>query len=143
MSNLKDKIALVVDDESAQVEFMSAILDDNEMKTISAGNGKEAMEKVKETKPDVILLDLMMPEQSGMKFFNELKKFDEYKDIPIIIVSGASKVTEVDIKSIIYDKNFADRKRKAFGIDAAPDAFIEKPVDPSQLVETIRKFLTG
>jgi CheY-like chemotaxis protein len=64
MSDLEGKIALVVDDEQAQVEFVSAILDDQKMKTLSASNGKEAMERIKEAKPDIILLDLLMPEES-------------------------------------------------------------------------------
>jgi CheY-like chemotaxis protein len=143
MSDLESKVALVVDDEQAQVEFVSAILDDQKMKTITASNGKEAMQKVTETKPDVILLDLMMPEESGMKFFNKLKQNKEYEDIPVIVVSGASRVTGVDLKSIIYEKEFAERKKKVFGIDAAPDAYLEKPVDPAKLVEIIVEFLSS
>jgi CheY-like chemotaxis protein len=78
-----------------------------------------------------------------MKFFHKLKKEEEYKDIPVIIVSGASQVTGVDLKSIIYDKDFTERKEKVFGIDAAPDAFLEKPVEPESLIETIRKYLSS
>jgi len=143
MSDLESKVALVVDDEPAQVEFVSAILDDQKMKTITASNGKEAMQKITETKPDVILLDLMMPEESGMKFFNQLKKNKDYEDIPVIVVSGASQKTGVDLKSMIYEEEFAKRKKKAFGIDAKPDAYIEKPVDPTKLVEIIREFLSS
>ena len=142
MSELESKIALVVDDEPAQVEYVSAILDDQKMKTITASNGKEAMQKVTETKPDVILLDLLMPEESGMKFFNQLKKNKDYKDIPVIVVSGASQKTGVDLKSIIYEEEFAERKKKVFGIDATPDAYLEKPVDPAKLVEMIKGFLS-
>lgn len=142
MSDLEGKIALVVDDEPAQVAFVSAILDDQKMETISARNGKEAMEKIEETKPDVILLDLLMPEESGMKFFNKLKKNEDYQNIPVIVVSGSSHQTGVDIKSLIYNEKFAERKRKIFGTDAAPDAYLEKPVDPAKLVETIKEFLS-
>ncbi len=140
MSSLINKVALVVDDETSQIEYISAILDDHGMKAITASDGKEAMEQIKEIKPDVITLDLMMPEQSGMKFFSKLKQEEDCKDIPVIIVSGASKVTGVDLKSIIYNKNFTDRKRKVFGVDVAPDAYLEKPVDPEKLIELIKKF---
>lgn len=143
MSDLESKVALVVDDEPAQVEFLSAILDDQKMKAITASNGKEAMQKITETKPDVILLDLMMPEESGMKFFNQLKKNKDYEDIPVIVVSGASQKTGVDLKSMIYEEEFAERKKKVFGIDAKPDAYIEKPVDPTKLVEIIKEFLSS
>jgi CheY-like chemotaxis protein len=141
MGDLKGKLALVVDDESETRDFLSAILDDSQMKIMTAGNGIEAMQKVREAKPDVITLDLMMPGQSGMKFFNELKSQDEYKSIPVVIVSGASKVTGVDMKAFIYDQEFAERKKKVLGIEAKPDAFIEKPVDPETLIEAIKKTL--
>ena len=142
MGNLRDKLALVVDDESENIEYISAILDDHQMKTMSATNGKEALKKVEETKPDVILLDLLMPEQSGMLFFNELKKNENYRNIPVIIVSGASKVTGVDMKAFIYDEEFSERKKKITGIDAKPEAYVEKPVDPKRLIETIEKFVS-
>lgn len=141
MGNLNGKLALVVDDEPENIDYISAILDDHQMKTMSANTGKEALKKVKEKTPDIILLDLMMPEQSGMGFFNELKENEQYKNIPVIIVSGTSKVTGVDMKAFIYDKEFSERKKKITGIDAKPEAYVEKPVDPARLVETIQRLL--
>jgi len=131
-----------VDDELAQREYVSAILDDHKMNTVRACNGIEAMDKLNDIKPDVILLDLMMPEESGMKFFNKVKQNEEFKDIPVIIISGSSQLTGVDLKSLIFDEKFAERKKKVFGIDAAPNAYLDKPVDPSQLVATIEKYLS-
>ena len=141
MGDLKGRLVLVVDDEPEDIDYISAILDDHQMRTTSASNGKEAMRKVQETKPDIILLDLMMPKQSGLGFFNELKKSEAYKDIPVIVVSGASKATGVDMKSFVYDKELSERKRKVVGIDAKPEAYVEKPVDPEKLIEAIQKFL--
>jgi CheY-like chemotaxis protein len=141
MGDLKDRLALVVDDDPEVIDYISAILDDHQMKTMSATNAKEAMKRVQETRPDIILLDLMMPKQSGLGFFNELKKNEEYKDIPVIVVSGASKVTGVDMKSFIYDKEISERKQKVMGIDAKPEAYVEKPVDPEKLIAEIQKFL--
>lgn len=139
MGDLKDRLVLVVDDEPETIDYISAILDDHQMKTMSASNGKEAMKRVKETKPDIILLDLMMPKQTGLGFFNELKKNEEYRDIPVIVVSGASKVTGVDMKAFVYDKEFSERKQKITGIDAKPEAYVEKPVDPEKLIEALQK----
>ena len=138
---LKDRLVLVVDDDPEVIDYISAILDDHQMKTMSANSGKEAMKRVQETRPDVILLDLLMPKQSGLGFFNDLKKNEAYKDIPVIVVSGASKVTGVDVKSFIYDKEISERKQKVMGIDAKPEAYIEKPVDPEKLIAEIQKFL--
>jgi CheY-like chemotaxis protein len=141
MGDLKDRLVLVVDDDPEVIDYISAILDDHQMKTMSANNAKEAIKRVQETRPDIILLDLMMPKQSGLGFFNELKKNEEYKDIPVIVVSGASKVTGVDMKSFIYDKEISERKQKVMGIDAKPEAYVEKPVDPEKLIAEIQKFL--
>ncbi len=141
MGDLKDRLVLVVDDDPEVIDYISAILEDHQMKTMSATNGKEAIKTVQETRPDIILLDLMMPKQSGLGFFNELKKNEEYKDIPVIVVSGASKVTGVDMKSFIYDKEISERKQKVMGIDAKPEAYVEKPVDPEKLIAEIQKFL--
>jgi two-component system KDP operon response regulator KdpE len=141
MGDLKDRLVLVVDDDPEVIDYISAILEDHQMKTMSANNGKEAMKRVQETRPDIILLDLMMSKQSGLGFFNELKKNEEYKDIPVIVVSGASKVTGVDMKSFIYNKEISERKQKVMGIDAKPEAYVEKPVDPEKLIAEIQKFL--
>ena len=141
MGDLKDRLVLVVDDDPEVIDYISAILDDHQMKAMSASNGKEAMKRVRQSKPDIILLDLMMPKQSGLGFFNELKKNELYKDIPVIVVSVASKVTGVDMKSYIYDKEFSEQKRKLVGTDAKPEAYVEKPVDPEKLIAAIQKFL--
>jgi two-component system KDP operon response regulator KdpE len=141
MGDLKDRLVLVVDDDPEVIDYISAILEDHQMKTMSANNAKEAIKRVQETRPDIILLDLMMSKQSGLGFFNELKKNEEYKDIPVIVVSGASKVTGVDMKSFIYNKEISERKQKVMGIDAKPEAYVEKPVDPEKLIAEIQKFL--
>ena len=143
MADYKGKLALVVDDESDIIDFMSQVLEDNGFKTCTAGNGKEALGKVREQKPDIVFLDLMMPEQSGMTFFHSLKKDDDYKDIPVIIVSGASEDAGVDMKAIIYDERVVQRKKELFGIDATPEAYIEKPVDPKELMATIEQILSA
>lgn len=141
MADFAGKLALVVDDERDNIDFVSQILEDQGFKTFSANDGKEAMEQVKRRKPDVIFLDLMMPGQSGMVFFNDLKKDRGTKDIPVIIVSGASKATGVDMKAFVYDEAKAERKKKVTGVDAKPDAYIEKPIDPAALVATVEKIL--
>ncbi|MBI5883027.1 MAG: response regulator [Elusimicrobia bacterium] len=141
MADFKGKRALVVDDEKDNIDFLSQILEDQGFDTSSARNGIEAMQRVKERKPDIIFLDLMMPGQSGIAFFHDLKKQRDYQSIPVIIVSGASKTTGVDMKSFIFDKAKAALKKKVTGIDAKPDAYIEKPVDPAVLVATVEKVL--
>ena len=62
--------------------------------------------------PDLILLDLMMPKKSGIKFLNEIKLNEAFRDIPIIVESGASKVTGVDMKHYLENNPFKERKDK-------------------------------
>jgi CheY-like chemotaxis protein len=142
MTDFTGKTALVVDDEPDAIDFMTEVLKDSGFETVSASNGREAMERVNERIPDVVFLDLMMPEQSGTAFFNDLKRKEGCQDIPVIIVSGASKVTGVDIKSFIYDETLAEKKKKLLGIDAKPNAYLEKPVDPERLIAVVKEVLS-
>lgn len=83
----KKKI-LVVDDENDVVEFLTELLEDQGYRVSSASDGIEAMELIKKSKPDLILLDLQMPEETGTGLYRKLHHKKEYKDIPVIVVSG-------------------------------------------------------
>ena len=143
MADFTGKLALVVDDEPDAVAFMSRILENNGFKTYSANNGNEAFERVKEQKPDIVFLDLMMPEESGMQFIHNIKKSENYKNIPIIIVSGASEETGVDMKELLFDDAVIEMKKEELGIDTKPDGIVEKPVNPEELIATIEKVLSS
>ena len=78
---------LVVDDEPDVVTFISTVLNDNGYETVTAKDGVEALERVKERRPDLISLDITMPEKSGVRFYRDMRESDEYKDIPIVIVN--------------------------------------------------------
>ena len=83
----KKKI-LVVDDEKDIVEFLTQLLEDNGYEVKGAFNGIEGMELVSKEKPDLILLDLQMPEETGTGLYRKLHNKKEYKDIPVIVISG-------------------------------------------------------
>lgn len=88
---------LIIDDEPDAISFVTSILENNGFEDhISASNGVEGLELARKEKPDLILLDLMMPEKSGIIMFQELKKDPELGSIPVIIVTGAAEVTGVD-----------------------------------------------
>ena len=82
------KRILVVDDEKDVVEFLTELLEDNGYQVSSAYDGIEAMELIEESKPDLILLDLQMPEETGTGLYRKLHHKKEYKDIPVIVISG-------------------------------------------------------
>lgn len=138
------KKLLIVDDEPDAISFISTVLEDNDYDYISADNGVQGIELARKEKPDAILLDLIMPEKSGIMMFQELKKDPELRDIPIIVVSGASEVTGVDFKNFIFKP--IKREKDSTGTGGAseyftPEDFIEKPINPDVLIKSIKKVL--
>jgi len=137
---------LIIDDDADNVSIIKLIVEDNGYTGISAYTGKEGLELAKKEKPDLITLDLIMPEQSGIMMFQELKKDPELCEIPVVIVSGASEITGVDLKNFIFKQAAGNEKvveTSGMGKYAAPNAFIEKPVNPEELIKTINDLLKG
>jgi len=103
------KKILVVDDEQDIIDFLVTQLGDHGYQVRSAHDGLEAMEQVKIEKPDLILLDLQMPNETGTGLFRKLRHRKEYKNIPIIIVSGlAGRRVAVSKNIPVIDKPFDD-----------------------------------
>ena len=82
------KRVLVVDDDENTVRFLSVALSENGYEPIQAYDGEEGLKKVQESKPDLILLDVMMPRKTGFVLFKQLRRNEDYKDIPVIIVES-------------------------------------------------------
>ncbi len=131
---------LVIDDDPDILTYVSEILRDNDYEASTAGDGAAGLASARAARPDLIILDLMMPKKSGIKFLNEIRQDAALRDIPILVLSGATEVTGVDMRQYLKDRPFRDRKEKALGVspDIAPDAYLDKPVDPAVLLETVR-----
>jgi len=136
---------LIVDDEPDAISYISSVLEDNGYDSLSAENGEEGLELAKKEKPDMILLDLIMPEKSGMLMFQELKKDPELGKIPVIVVSGASEALGVDLRNFMIKQ---PRRGKEKVVETTgqtqftePDAYVEKPVDPNELIKVIEENL--
>ncbi len=82
------KKILVIDDDPITVKYLENVFNDNGYETCSAADGVEAFEVVKKEKPDLITLDLEMPEEWGTRFYRKLSKDKNIKDIPVIVISG-------------------------------------------------------
>jgi len=145
------KEVLIVDDSEENVAFMEEILEDQKLSYRVARNGKEGMQALREKRPDLVLLDVMMPRKSGLKVFQEMKRDDELKKIPIIIVTGLAGATGVDIASGQEEEkeSYSDDVARRFGAalreqlsGLTPDGLIEKPIDPEALVAKIKELLS-
>jgi two-component system, cell cycle response regulator len=86
---------LIVDDEPFNIDTLEQELADLGYATVSAANGREALAQVAATSPDLILLDVMMPEMDGFEVLTQLKAGDSYRDIPVVIVSALSDLGNV------------------------------------------------
>src|SRR5512145_2268555 len=93
--NQRPKI-LIVDDEPFNVDYLEQELEDLDYDTVSAVNGQEALAQTAAASPDVILLDVMMPELDGFQVLERLKADKQVRDIPVIIISALN-----DLRSVV------------------------------------------
>ncbi len=120
----EQKKILVVEDELISQKILSVRLEVNDYKVITAQDGEEALKKAKEEKPDLIILDLMIPKINGYEVCRMLKFDDEYKDIPIIVLSSLS---------------LQEEREKAFKSGA--DEYFIKPFDLDLLLVKIKSII--
>jgi len=135
----------IVDDEVDIVTFLSAVLEEHGYTSLSAKDGVEGLEILRKEKPDLVLLDLMMPKKSGITMFQELRGDPTMRDIPVVIVTGVSEVTGVDFRNFMYKQPLRDEKKfvETTGLTkyTVPDGYIEKPVEPDELIKVMKEAL--
>jgi twitching motility two-component system response regulator PilH len=124
---------LVVDDEMDLRTFISTLLESNGYRVTVAENGEQGMSKVREKKPALITLDVMMPKESGIKMYRDIKVSPDYKDIPVLIISGLAR------KTFLHSQKVLD-KFKNQNVPA-PEGYIEKPPEPEELLAEVRRIL--
>jgi len=122
----KKKI-LIIDDEEDVITYLSTFFTDNGFETVSAMNGKEGFKKAKSEKPDIITLDVSMPEESGVKALRDLQTNESTKNTPIIMVTGVS----IDMK------RFIETRKQVH----PPEGYFEKPIDRKALLKKIKELL--
>jgi two-component system, OmpR family, phosphate regulon response regulator PhoB len=127
------KKVLIVDDELDMRTFVSTLLETSGYKPLTAVDGKEGMAVARRQKPSVVLLDVMMPNESGIGMYRELKNDPDLKDIPVIMVSALSR------KTFFHSQKVLD-EYKGENIPE-PAAYIEKPPEADELLEAIQDCL--
>jgi len=129
------KKILVIDDEPDERLYISTLLEDKGFITDTAEDGNEGLEKVKAAAPDLITLDITMPEKSGVRFYREIRNEPRFCKIPIVVVTG---VTGLGGNPEEFHKFLSTRRDIP-----PPDGFVPKPVDREKLLATISKLLAS
>ena len=120
------QLILVVDDDPDLVESVSMKLESAGYRVGKAYDGIEAMDRIKEERPDLVILDVMMPRKNGYELCDELKKSDEYKDIIVVLLTAvadavtSTKYTHMEGKSTLADD------------------YIPKPIELDRLMEIVK-----
>jgi CheY-like chemotaxis protein len=118
---------LVIDDEPDIIDYLEALLEDNDYKVISASNGEEGLVKARTELPDLITLDITMPGKSGTEVFRQLRMDEKTRNIPVFIITGV-----MDFRQFIYQRAIEP-----------PEGYMEKPIDPNVLLTSISRILAG
>lgn len=119
------KKVMIVDDEAHIVELVKVCLEDTDYEILEAYTGQEALQKAKEEKPDLILLDVMLPKMDGYEVCKQLKSNQETQNIPVVMLTA--KGQEVD---------------KVKGFQAGADSYMTKPFSPLRLLTELEEKLS-
>jgi two-component system alkaline phosphatase synthesis response regulator PhoP len=121
---VKTAMILVVDDNEQNLELLQAYLEDLQCRTIPAKDGVEALEIIKKSKPDLVLLDVMMPKMSGFEVCRRIKNNPQTADLPVIMVTALNELGDIER-----------------AIESGTDDFLSKPVNKLELITRVKTML--
>jgi len=127
------KKVLAVDDDPDIIAFVKTVLEENGYIPLIARNGEAGLAMVQQETPALVILDVLMPKQSGIRMYREMKQDESMKDVPVVILSGIAKRTFLRSQEALTE--FGD------AVVPEPDAYIEKPVEPEELADTVRQLI--
>ncbi|MCL4265458.1 MAG: response regulator [Anaerolineae bacterium] len=119
-------IVLVVDDEDMTRKLLRLMLERDGFTILEAEDGQQALEVIAESKPDIVILDVMMPNMDGFTTCQELRSQPETATLPIILLSARSQTEAVQA-----------------GLESGADRYMTKPISKPELVQTITELLSG
>ena len=126
------KTILVVEDELDVQLYLRTVLEEAGFNVVTANNGKQALDRIQERRPDLISLDLEMPQMRGVKLLAYLQRNREWASIPFVIVTSHAR-DEIGRRDL--------EEMRAEKIMVGPHTFLEKPIVPAEYVRRIREAL--
>ena len=124
MKNVKKPKIAIIDDEKDLVETLKSFLEERNFSVSTAYGGRDGLEIIKKEKPDMVILDVMMPDMDGRDVLVELKKNEDTKKIPVIMLTIRSEPFDID-----------------YGIQLGADGYLSKPYTASALLKHINAVL--
>ncbi len=121
------KTILVVEDEPDSADYLAAVLQDNGYATVTAKDGAEALDYLERDAPDLVTLDITMPEKSGVAVYRRLREDDRLKGVPVVIVTGISDD---------FERFISSRKKVP-----PPDGYVRKPVDHDDFLAVVDRLV--
>ncbi len=127
------KKVLVVDDDPDVITFNVSVLEENGYEAVTAQNGEEGLKKIKEENPDLVILDVLMPKQSGIRLYRALKTDKTLENTHVIILSGIAKKTFLRSQKALTE----------FGGEEVPEPeiYLEKPVEAEELAQAVKRVI--
>lgn len=127
MNDSNKKTILVVEDEDDVMDYLVTFFEDNNFNVIAANNGRIGFEKAKSDNPDLISLDISMPEESGVRMYRNLHDTPSTQNIPVIVITGVTS----DFKGFLESRKQVD----------PPAGYFEKPIDRTAVLARIKEIL--
>lgn len=125
MTDNRQRTVVCIEDEPAMIDLVKLILKNRGFEVQGALGGKDGLDLIRETKPDLVLLDLMMPDMNGWDVYQQMKADESMQDIPVIVVTA--KAQNID---------------KVLGLHIAKvQDYITKPFSPADLLKSVRRVL--
>lgn len=121
------KTVLVVDDDPDAREFLTTVLEDNGIASTTAKDGVEAIESIERSVPDLVALDISMPEKSGVAVYRRLKEDAQLKQVPVLMITGVSE----DFRKFISTRRQVP----------PPEGYMSKPIDAEEFIGKVRELL--
>jgi two-component system alkaline phosphatase synthesis response regulator PhoP len=122
---------LIADDEPDCIDFVREALADTPYEVLAAADGEEALKVARETKPQLIILDVQMPKRSGFEVFSELRHDENLRSVPVIMLTAIAERTGVKVSG----------RDMGHYMGSEPEAYIDKPIEPIVLRQTVNRLL--